>query len=97
MADFASSNTPGTAATEQVVAAVEKLHLDEMTGEMVSKTELKKRQKARDKDAKKKEKLVSKGGEVAPAPAKRENAEADEKELTPNQVRNADTEMKMKP
>ncbi|KAH3674173.1 hypothetical protein WICMUC_003414 [Wickerhamomyces mucosus] len=41
---------------EQVTEAVSKLHLDEVTGEQVSKSELKKRQKQRQKDAEKAEK-----------------------------------------
>ncbi len=57
------------------------LHLDEVTGERVSKTELKKRQKQRQKDADKAQRLASR-----PAPeAKKTSAEAEEKELTPNQ------------
>ena len=58
------------------------LHLDEVTGERVSKTELKKRQKQRQKEQAKKEKE-----DAAPpklAAAKKENAEANEKELNPN-------------
>ncbi|KAF2136229.1 uncharacterized protein K452DRAFT_302916 [Aplosporella prunicola CBS 121167] len=59
------------------------LLLDEVTGERVSKTELKRRQKQREKDAKKAEKAAA-----APPKAKKEkavSAEDEEKELTPNQ------------
>ena len=49
---------------------------------MISKTELKKRQKTREREAAKKEKAAAKG----PAQASKKSAEAAEKELTPNQV-----------
>jgi lysyl-tRNA synthetase class 2 len=58
------------------------LLLDEVTGEKVSKTELKRRQKKRDNDAKKKEKEAA-----APPKAKAEkktSAEDEEANLTPN-------------
>lgn len=61
---------------------VSKLLLDEVTGERVSKTELKRREKARAQAAKKAEKAAA-----APQPAKKEkavNEEEAEKELTPN-------------
>ncbi|KAL9610389.1 MAG: hypothetical protein Q9167_004899 [Letrouitia subvulpina] len=57
------------------------LHLDEVTGERVSKSELKKRQKQRQADEKKREK-------AAAAPSKTEkqqSAEEEESNLTPNQ------------
>lgn len=77
--------TAGDAAVDAAAAAVSKLHLDEVTGEMISKTELKKRQKAREKEAQKKEKdAANKDKKPAPAAGKK-NAEASEKELTPNQ------------
>ena len=69
-------------AVDQAAEAVGKLHLDEVTGEMISKTELKKRQKAREREAAKKEKAAAKG----PAQQSKKSAEAQEKELTPNQV-----------
>ena len=53
------------------------LLLDEVTGERVSKTELKKRQKARDKDAKKAEKEATK---QAPPQPKRKAASQEEEE-----------------
>lgn len=65
---------------KEVEAAVANLHLDEVTGEKVSKSELKKRQKLRQLEEKKKEK-------AAAAPAKTEkkvSAEEAESELTPN-------------
>ncbi|KAF4127034.1 lysyl-tRNA synthetase, class II [Geosmithia morbida] len=68
-------------AGDQAAEAVGKLHLDEVTGEMISKTELKKRQKTREKEAAKKEKQAAKG----PAQTSKKSAEAQEKELTPNQ------------
>ncbi|RQM05072.1 hypothetical protein DH86_00003666, partial [Scytalidium sp. 3C] len=57
------------------------LLLDEVTGDRVSKSELKRRQKQRQKDAEKAQKLASR-----PAPvAKKANAEAEESQLNPNQ------------
>lgn len=56
---------------------------DDVTGEMVSKTELKKRQKQREKDAKKAERDATR---TAPPPPRRragDNAE-DESQLNPN-------------
>lgn len=76
-------NDPG--AGEAAAAAVAKLHLDDATGEMISKTELKKRQKQREKEAAKKEKDAAKPAGAAGGASKK-NAEAAEKDLTPNQV-----------
>ncbi|KAF2151895.1 putative Lysyl-tRNA synthetase, cytoplasmic [Myriangium duriaei CBS 260.36] len=64
--------------------AAPQLYLDEVTGERVSKTELKKRQKQREKDAKKAEKAAA----APPKPeAKKKVASAEEEEahLNPNQ------------
>ena len=64
--------------------AMQNLHLDEVTGERVSKTELKKRTKQREADAKK----AAKAAAAPPKPAatkKAPSAEEQEKELTPNQ------------
>lgn len=67
---------------------VANLQLDDVTGEMISKTELKKRVKARQKEAEKAKKAAA---APAPAPSKKKeadasaSAEAAEKELTPNQ------------
>lgn len=62
-------------------AEVANLHLDEVTGERVSKSELKKRQKQRDNERKKAEK-------AAAAPAKpvkeKKEGEIDESNLNPN-------------
>jgi hypothetical protein len=77
--------TSGEPAVAEAAAAVAKLHLDEVTGEMISKTELKKRQKQREKEAAKKEKAAANPKPQAAAGNK--SAEAAEKELTPNQVR----------
>ncbi|EGX96163.1 lysyl-tRNA synthetase [Cordyceps militaris CM01] len=73
------------APVDAAAAAVAKLHLDEVTGEMISKSELKKRQKVREREAAKKEKAEKSG---APPPAGKKAAgssEASEKDLTPNQ------------
>ena len=59
------------------------LHLDELTGDRVSKSELKKRQKARQVEEKKKEKAAA----APPKPKKaqkNDNAEMDESNLNPN-------------
>lgn len=58
------------------------MHLDEVTGEKVSKSELKKRMKQRAKDEEKKKKEAA----MPPKPAatKKTSAEVDEKELNPN-------------
>lgn len=62
--------------------ALANLHLDEVTGERVSKSELKKRQKQRQKD----EARAAKEAAASPKPVvvKKSNDEADEKELNPN-------------
>jgi lysyl-tRNA synthetase class 2 len=64
---------------EQVTEQLQKTYLDEETGEQVSKSELKKRQKAREIAKKKAEKAAKN-----PAPAA-SNKKAKEEELTPNQ------------
>ncbi|OMH83923.1 Lysine-tRNA ligase, cytoplasmic [Zancudomyces culisetae] len=72
--------------TEGLVQAVEKLYLDEVTGEKVSKSELKRRIKSREKEAKKQEKAAA-----APPQAKAANKSKsqsngeEESELTPSQ------------
>lgn len=59
------------------------LLLDEVTGEHVSKTELKKRQKLREKEAKKAEKESTR--QAPPAPKKKQgSAEEEESKLNPN-------------
>ncbi|KAL8781026.1 MAG: hypothetical protein Q9213_006203 [Squamulea squamosa] len=59
------------------------LHLDEVTGEKVSKSELKKRQKQRTQEEKKREKAAA----APPKPKQEKNVSAEEEEsqLTPNQ------------
>jgi lysyl-tRNA synthetase, class II len=67
-------------AVKEAETAVVNLTLDEVTGEKVSKSELKRRQKARERDAKKKEKET-----VAPHKVeKRASVEDEESDLTPN-------------
>ncbi|PGH13316.1 lysine-tRNA ligase [Helicocarpus griseus UAMH5409] len=66
---------------ESAADAVANLHLDEVTGERVSKSELKKRQKLRQKEAEKKEKAAA----APPKAEKKANAEEEESNLTPNQ------------
>lgn len=60
------------------------LHLDEVTGEKVSKSELKKRQKQREQERKKAEKAAA----APPKPAAKKAAnDDDESDLTPNVCR----------
>lgn len=66
---------------KEAEAAMVNLILDEVTGEKVSKSELKRRQKAREKDAKKKEKDAA----APPKVEKRASVEDEESDLTPNQ------------
>ncbi len=65
---------------DQTSAQLDNLHLDEITGEKVSKTELKKRQKQREIEKKKKEKAAA----APPKAEKKVSAEEDESNLTPN-------------
>lgn len=58
------------------------LHLDPVTGERVSKSELKKRIKQRQKDEEKAKKAAA--APPKPVKEKKSNAEEEEKELTPN-------------
>lgn len=67
-------------AVKEAEASMANLLLDEVTGEKVSKSELKRRQKLREKEAKKKEKEAA----APPKPAKKTSAEEDEANLTPN-------------
>lgn len=75
-----------TAEREPPTEGVANLHLDEVTGERVSKSELKKRQKQRENERKKAEKAAS-----APAKqsTKKKEGELDETELNPNVSRAA--------
>jgi lysyl-tRNA synthetase, class II len=72
---MADSATNGS--LEQATA---NLHLDEVTGEKVSKSELKKRQKQRQQEEKKREKAAA----APPKAEKKTSAEVDESNLTPN-------------
>ncbi|KAJ1967091.1 lysyl-tRNA synthetase [Dispira parvispora] len=70
-------------ADQQPAGTAEKLHRDEVTGEMISKSELKRREKQRRKEAEKAQKAAAK-----PTPAKVEkkpSAEDSEADLNPNQ------------
>ncbi|KAL5357434.1 hypothetical protein BJX96DRAFT_144468 [Aspergillus floccosus] len=68
-------------AVKEAEAGVANLLLDEVTGEKVSKSELKRRQKMREKEAKKKEKEAN----APPKAEKKVSAEEEEANLTPNQ------------
>ncbi|KAH0562748.1 Protein kinase [Trichoglossum hirsutum] len=61
---------------------LQNLHLDEVTGERVSKSELKKRQKARAQEDRKREKAASAPAKPVP---KKTSSEEEESELSPNQ------------
>jgi lysyl-tRNA synthetase class 2 len=61
---------------------LQNLHLDEVTGERVSKTELKKRQKQRAQEEKRKEKAAS--APPKPTGQKKGSVEEEESQLTPN-------------
>lgn len=65
---------------KEVEASMANLQLDSVTGEMVSKSELKKRLKLREKEAKKKEKEAA----APPKAQKKVSAEEEEANLTPN-------------
>ncbi|KAF9347923.1 lysyl-tRNA synthetase [Mortierella sp. AD094] len=81
-------SAPADTAATSAATDDAKLHLDTVTGEMVSKSELKKRLKNREKETKKAEKAAN-----APAPAVSDKAEAkktlsaaeEEENLNPNQ------------
>jgi hypothetical protein len=65
---------------KEAVVSMANLQLDSVTGEMVSKSELKKRLKLREKEAKKKEKEAA----APPKAQKKVSAEEEEANLTPN-------------
>lgn len=65
---------------QEAEASLANLLLDEVTGEKVSKSELKRRQKTREKDAKKKEKTAA----APPKAEKKVSEEEEESNLTPN-------------
>lgn len=71
----------GTAEREPPTDGVANLHLDEVTGERVSKSELKKRQKQRETERKKAEKAAAAPPKQA---SKKKEGELDESELNPN-------------
>ena len=81
--NFLSHKLSTMADTAGATEGVQKLFLDEVTGEQVSKTELKKRVKQRATEAKKAEKAAAAPPKAEKA--KKSNAEADEAELNPNQ------------
>ncbi|KAI1907760.1 lysyl-tRNA synthetase [Ophidiomyces ophidiicola] len=74
-------------AVQAAGTAVANLHLDEATGERVSKSELKKRQKQREQERKKAEKAAAAAaaGAGAGSAGKKKSAEEEESQLTPNQ------------
>ncbi|OAP65203.1 lysine-tRNA ligase [Fonsecaea erecta] len=72
-------------ATESVTQDTANLHLDEVTGERVSKSELKKRQKQRQLEEKKKEKAAAAAAAPLQVEKKAMKAELDESNLNPNQ------------
>jgi lysyl-tRNA synthetase class 2 len=61
---------------------LQNLHLDGVSGERVSKSELKRRQKQRAQEEKKKEKAAD--AAARPVPEKKPSAEDEESELSPN-------------
>ncbi|KAI9219724.1 hypothetical protein BC828DRAFT_406444 [Blastocladiella britannica] len=63
----------------------DKTYTDDVTGEQVSKSELKRRQKQRAKDSAKAEKAATAPAAAAGAATKAKSAEEEEEELTPNQ------------
>ena len=67
-------------AIKEAEVSMANLLLDEVTGEKVSKSELKRRQKLREKEAKKKEKEAA----APPKSAKKVSPEEEEANLTPN-------------
>ncbi|KAI5293993.1 lysyl-tRNA synthetase [Ascosphaera acerosa] len=69
---------------QAATAAMENLHLDEVTGERVSKTELKKRQKQRAAEEKKKAKAAAAAANKPAAAPKKKSDEEEESNLTPN-------------
>jgi lysyl-tRNA synthetase, class II len=66
----------------QVADDVMKLHLDEATGEKVSKSELKKRQKLRSQEEKKQQRAAT--APPKPKAEEKKSTDDDESNLTPN-------------
>lgn len=79
-------------AVKEAEAGVANLLLDEVTGEKVSKSELKRRQKMREKEAKKKEKEAN----APPKAEKKVSAEEEEANLTPNVSHSENTDRRAK-
>ncbi|KAK5142866.1 Protein kinase [Oleoguttula sp. CCFEE 6159] len=77
--ELTAGSNAGEAASS--TTAAQQTYLDDVTGEHVSKSELKKRKKQREKDDKKAEKAAA----APPKPVKKVSAEENEAELTPNQ------------
>jgi lysyl-tRNA synthetase class 2 len=71
--------TIGSSSTTEAASNAPNLQKDEETGEMVSKSELKKRQKARQAAAKKAEKAAA-----APPPKEKSKDKLDMSDLNPN-------------
>ncbi len=65
---------------QEATEGVANLHLDEVTGERVSKTELKRRKKGRAQEEKKQQQAAN----APPQTEKKRPAEDDESNLTPN-------------
>ncbi|WQF83830.1 Class II Aminoacyl-tRNA synthetase/Biotinyl protein ligase (BPL) and lipoyl protein ligase (LPL) [Colletotrichum destructivum] len=84
MADPSAPEPPTEQVKDLKVEDIAKLLKDDVTGEMVSKTELKKRQKARQREAEKAKKAAAAPPKPASNP-KKGNAEAEEKNLDPSQ------------
>ncbi|KAK5013286.1 lysyl-tRNA synthetase [Cryomyces antarcticus] len=76
--ELTAGSNAGEAASS--TTAAQQTYLDDVTGEHVSKSELKKRKKQREKDDKKAEKAAA----APPKPVKKVSAEENEAELTPN-------------
>ena len=74
---------PPAQPAEGASAPAENLHDDPVTGEKISKSELKRRQKQRDVEKKKAEK-AAKAAALPDRPKKEKSAAAGEEELNPN-------------
>ncbi|EWC46403.1 cytoplasmic lysine--tRNA ligase [Drechslerella stenobrocha 248] len=89
MADASSSSAAPPSGSAPPTEGVANLHLDPVTGERVSKSELKKRTKLREKEEAKRKKESEKQTTAAPEGSKKKaglvDKSAEEAELTPNQ------------
>lgn len=70
----------GDKTAQEATEGVANLHLDEVTGEKVSKTELKRRQKLRAQEEKKQQRAAA----ALPQAERKRPAEENESNLTPN-------------